>query len=429
MEEKRDIDIELKSEPMNEMLSNPPSWIIRSGNGLFLLILVLMIALSWIIKYSDEIKGEVLVTSSPPPIELSNQGYIQLKTLNVKENQQVKEGDLIAQFDIQAKSEDIKKAKNYLNELGSIEGQFQKQIPVFGQQLKLGTFKELWTTLLSKIAEWNSEHSDNMILQELASIQREISFREQLQVISNKKIKLSEGEYELIQEQLASSERLAEQKAISKQTLTLDKRTQTQALQSVQSQKEQHVHNLITLNTLRKELFRLKHDAKLKDLQMSSEIRRNISALTSGFQTWEKNSVWMAPSSGKIVFNKLLQLNRFYKANEASIVIVPKGSGYIAIATIGSEGSGKVKVGQKAFIELVDFPKAEFGMLEGKVSRITKIDKEGKYEVKILLPKQLKTSYKKDIPFKAQLKGTVKIITKDKRLLERFFEQLTALIK
>jgi hypothetical protein len=295
--------------------------------------------------------------------------------------------------------------------------------------LKFGTFQEQWTTILSKIIEWNSEHSENIIQQELASIQREISFREQLQVISNNKIKLSEGEYELIQEQLASSERLMEQNAISKQTLTQDKRTQTQALQSVQSQKEQHVQNLITLNTLRKECFRLEHDEKLKEFKMSSEIQIGISAIMNGFQTWEKNVVWIAPCSGKVMFNKLLQVNRFYKTNEASIVIVPKGSGYIALATIEGAGSGKVKIGQKTFIELIDFPKAEFGMLEGKVSMITKIDKEGKYEVKIRLPKQMKTTYNKDIPFKAQLKGKVKIITKDKRLLGRFFEQLMNLIK
>nr|WP_294860151.1 HlyD family efflux transporter periplasmic adaptor subunit [uncultured Fluviicola sp.] len=429
MEEKRNIDIELKSEQMNEMLSTPPKWIVRSGNGVFLIVLLIITGLAWFIRYPDEIVGEVLVTSSKPPIELSNQSYIQLKTINVAENQEVNAGDLIAQFDIQAKSEDIEKAKNYLDQLETFNGKFQEKIPVFSQQLKLGTFQEQWTTLLSKIEEWNSEYSENMIHQELASIKREISFREQLQIISNKKIKLSEGEYELIQEQLASSERLAEQNAISKQSLTQDKRTQSQALQSVQSQKEQHVQNLITLNTLRKESLRLEHDAKLKKLQMSSEIQISLSALINGFQTWEKNTVWIAPCSGKVMFNKLLQVNRFYKVNEASIVIVPKGSGYTAIATIASTGSGKVKVGQKTFIELTDFPRTEFGMLEGKVSTITKIDKEGKYEVKIQLPKQMKTTYNRDIPFKAQLKGSVKIVTKDKRLLARFFEQLTDLIK
>ena len=63
------------------------------------------------------------------------------------------------------------------------------------------------------------------------------------------------------------------------------------------------------------------------------------------------------------------------------------------------------------------------------MSTITQMDKEGKYELRIELPHQLKTTYDHQIPPKAQLKGKVTVITKDKRLLMRFFEQFTALIK
>lgn len=429
MEEKRDIDIELKSDQMNEMLSNPPSWITRSGNGVFLIALFIVIALAWFIRYPDEIGGEVLVTSSQAPIEFSNQSYIQLKTLNVRENQEVNPGDLIAQFDIQASQEDILKATSYLNILGKLESRFPSFIPEFKERVYLGTFQEQWTILLSNIQSWNTEHTQNVRAKELAFIQKEISYREQLQTISGKKILLSEGEYELIEEQLAGSERLAEQHAISKQTLNQDKRLQTQAMQTVQIQREQQVQNLIALNSLRKDKLRLEHETRLEKLQQSAEIKNNLAILRTSFQNWEKNAAWVAPCSGKVIFNKLLQVNRFYKANEASVVIVPKGKGYQATALISSAGAGKLKIGQKAFIELTDYPKAEFGMLEGKVSHQMQIDRDGKYEVQIILSNQLKTTYNKEIPPKAQLKGKVKIITKDKRLLMRFFEQLTDLIK
>lgn len=429
MERKDDIGIELKSEAMNTLLSSPPSRIVRSGSSVFLAVLILVAFLSWFIRYPDEVSGEVLVTTSKAPIELSNQSYVQLRSLHVVENQDVNSGDVIAQFDTHVKSGDIVRANSYLNRLEAFEEKFPNQIPVLDTSLQLGTFQEQWTILLAKVTEWNSEHSENISRERTASIRREIGFREQLHVISARKIKLSEGEYELIREQLAGSERLAVQNAISKQTLVQDKRVYSQVLQSVQAQKEQLVQNSIALNNLRKELSLVKHDEHLKTLQKSSEIQVLITALRNGFQTWEKDGVWIAPCSGKILFNKVLQVNRFYKAEEASIVLVPKGSGYAALATISSNGAGKVKVGQKTLLELADFPKTEFGMLEGKVAAITQMDKAGKYEVKISLPKQLKTTYHKQIPFKAQLKGKVKIITKDKRLLERFFEQLTNLFR
>lgn len=429
MEEHRYKEIELKSEQMNEMLSHPPAWITRAGNGVFLLVLGVVIFLSWFISYPDEVNGEIIVTTSNPPIELSNQSYIQLKGLCVRENQEIRTGDLIAQFDIQADAKDMEEAKNYLGQVDIFQTKLVSEIPEFRKKLHLGTYQEQWVTLLSKIHEWNVEHAENRITKELDFIRREISFREQLHAISGKKITLSENEYALLEEQLEGSERLAEQQAISKQLLIQDRHSRNQAMQTVQGQKEQFVQNLIALNSLRKEKLRLEQDARTNELQKASEIRVGLTSLDNNFQNWEKTATWTAPCSGKILFNKLLQVNRFYKANEASIVIVPQGSGYSAVASVKSSGSGKLKVGQKAFIELTDYPKTEFGMLEGKVKSITQMDKEGKYELQIDLSYALKTTYNKQIPPKARLKGSVKIITKNKRLLLRFFEQFTELIQ
>lgn len=420
---------DLKSEQMNELLATPPKWIVNSGGGVLLLSLLLIISLAWFIRYPDEISGEVIVTTSKAPIELSNQSYVQLKVLNVVENQEVEAGDLLAQFDFRVNSDDFAKALVYLKELESFNGQFPSEIPVLDRGLQLGSFREQWTNLLSNIREWNSEYRSNLKGEELKLLRREIAFREQLQVISGRKINLSESEYALMEEQLAGGERLAEQNAISKQSLIQDKRSRNLAMQTVEGQKEQAVQNLITLNSLRKEILRLERDARSERLQRSAEIRLVLTGLINAFQNWEKDAAWTAPCSGKVIFNKLLQVNRFYKAEEASLIIVPQGNGYQAVASVVGSGSGRLKKGQRAFIELTDYPKAEFGMLEGRVSTITQMDKEGKYELRIELPRQLRTSYNRQIPPKAQLKGKVTVITKDKRLLMRFFEQFTALIK
>lgn len=414
---------------MNELLTTPPRWIANSGGGVLLFSLLLIISLAWFVKYPDEISGEVIVTTSIAPIELSNQNYVQLKALNVIENQEVEAGDVLAQFDFKVHSADYSKALTYLKQLEAFAGEFPPRIPDFDQELQLGSFREQWTNLLSKIEGWNSEYAANVKEEERRLIRREIAFREQLQAITGKKIKLSESEYDLLEEQLAGSERLAEQNAISKHSLTQEKQSRNQAMQTVEGQKEQYIQNLIALNGLRKEILKLENDARLNRLQRSSEIRLALTGLINAFQNWKKDAVWMAPCAGKVVFNKLLQVNKFYKTDEASIIIVPKGNGYRAIASVVSLGSGKLKKGQRTFIELTDYPKTEFGMLEGKVVAITQMDKEGKYELKIELPDQLKTTYNHRIPPKVQLKGTIKIITKDKRLLMRFFEQFTALIK
>lgn len=429
MEKSEEIFLELKSEPMNAFLSSPPKWMVVSGSGMFLLVLFVSLLLTWFIQYPDEITGEITVTTSKAPIELSNQSYVQLKSLHVTEKQDVNQGDLIAQFDIQARSEDILQAALYLTELEKMSADFPEQIPEFNVRLQLGAFQEQWTRFLLLVNEWNTAHAVNTGAKELQFIQQEISFREKLQRITNRKIRISEADYRLVEEQTAGSERLAEQHAVSRQSLIQEKRSQNQIMQEMEGQKEQYVQNLIALNSLRKEKLRLEHEIRTETAQKRSEIRMGITALRTNFRNWEKNAVWVAPCSGKVLFNQLLQVNRFYQAQEASIVIVPKGSGYQGVASVVSSGAGKLAIGQKAFIELTDYPKTEFGMLEGTVISMTQIEKGGKYEVKIGLKDQLKTTYNKHIPTKAQFKGRVKIITKDKRLLARFFEKLTGLIQ
>jgi len=68
-------------------------------------------------------------------------------------------------------------------------------------------------------------------------------------------------------------------------------------------------------------------------------------------------------------------------------------------------------------------------MLEGTVKSITSVSKNEMYEVEIQLPKKLITTYKKEIPVKSILKGSAKIITKNKRLINRFFEKVINLIE
>jgi multidrug resistance efflux pump len=427
--DKKNITIELKSEPMNEMLSHPPTWIVRSGNSLFFILVLIAGLLSWVIEYSDEIEGEVMVSTNEPPIELTNQLNIQLKGVKVMDQANVKKGQILAEFDTRANSEDIKIAQKELNTLSENNLTLGKQLSTLSPLIRLGTYQNQWGDLKLKIEEWNRIQNENLYNMKVQSMEQEITFRQRLQTISSRKIKLSENEYALIQKELESSERLIKENAISKQSMNQDRKSETQALQLVQNQKEQYVQNLIQLNTLKKEISLLKHDIAVQEEKAKSEIHLAIVSLQNNLIDWEKSSIWLAPCDGKVVFNKQLQVNKFYGINQASIVIVPEGKGYSAIATIPSLGAGKVKKGQKANIELLDFPKIEYGTIDGIVEHITLIDKEGKYEVKLKLPKHLITSFKKSIPIKAQLNGKVKIITKKKRLIERFFEKIIDIIK
>jgi multidrug resistance efflux pump len=429
MEIGKEILVELKSEPMNEILSSPPRWIVRSGNGLFFGLLFAIGIISWIIKYPDEIVGEVLVTTTHPPIDLSNQFYAQLKSIKVLDKQFVRQGQMIAEFNDKANSKDIQLAQEELARLSLINLIPKVLLPSLTRNLRLGAIQNQWSELYLKIDEWNRMQKEDVLYLRIQSMEREIKFREKLEVISSQKIMLAGKDNELIQEELKSSDRLAKIDAISIQSLNQDRKSANQVLQSIYTQKEQYLQNVIQLNTLKKDISLLKHEQNIQQSKSISEIYLAVESIKTNLEDWEKDAFWLAPCNGKIFFNKQLQINRFYQAHQASIVIVPNGNGHTALAKIPTEGSGKIRKGQKANIELLDYPKLEFGTIQGVVENITLVDYEGKYEVQIKLPSILKSSFNRLIPLKAKLNGRVRIITKNKRLIERFFEKIIDTLK
>lgn len=419
----------LKSESMNEMLTHPPSWLIHSGSGIIMIILLIAFCLSWTISYPDEINGKATVSTTEPSIEMTNHIFAQIKKIAVRDGQNVNQNQMLVEFDNQAKTEHIQKAIQFLLNLDTIKYNENTVLPSTQNGMKLGVFQDAWISLEKAISEWNTEYHSGIENEKLSTIYREISYREQLKTISSRKIKLSELEYNLISDELMRTEQLLNESIVTRQSLNQEKRTENQAMQTVQIQKEQFVQNLIELNSLRKELIQFKHEQKQLVEHRKNNLNSLIATLKIRLLDWKKLAVLYSPIKGKVVFNTHLQTKQFYKPGEASIVVVPNKSTFYVSAIIPAYGAGKVKVGQKAIIELTDYPKTEFGILAGFVVNKTQIEKEGNYEVRIRLPKQLRTSYGKLIPAKPRLIGSIKIITKEKRLLARLIEKLTDLIR
>jgi multidrug resistance efflux pump len=427
--EKDKINIELKSEVLNEVLSAPPSWLVRSGNTLFFFFILLLLALSWMISYPDELMGEVNIHSNRPPVEFENQMYGKLVDLQVKDQQIIEKGKVLAQFDNEINPKHIEMIQTFLLTLK--DGNSMKNVSISAEleKVNLGTLQQSWMSLLSLIKERNDLTSSDFFQKKIASIQNEIAQRNKLQEIANRKLKLIEKDISFQQAQTLSSQRLLNKNAISKEEYLKEEKAENQLQQQYQNQKEALIQNEIQINGLVKNLNETTYNDGQQIQKLQASIKSSISLLQNSIRDWGKNTAWVAPFDGKILFNKQLNISSFYKPGEASIVLVPKGNRFRAFMKVSIQGSGKIEKGQKVFIEFSDFPKNDFGMLEGAVKSITSVSKNEMYEVEIQLPKKLITTYKKEIPVKAILKGSAKIITKNKRLINRFFEKVINLIE
>jgi len=96
-------------------------------------------------------------------------------------------------------------------------------------------------------------------------------------------------------------------------------------------------------------------------------------------------------------------------------------------------GAGKVKINQEVIVKLADYPYMEYGYIKGLISNVSLVPSllqmgDGSsldsYLVTVNFPNGLETNYGTKLDLKSESKAIAEIITKDRRLIERFFDNL-----
>ena len=64
-------DIELRDESVQDLMSRPPSWLLRWGIWLVLFILTVFIGISWWVQYPDIVRASIVISTPEPPIEIT----------------------------------------------------------------------------------------------------------------------------------------------------------------------------------------------------------------------------------------------------------------------------------------------------------------------------------------------------------------------
>lgn len=428
MENKLD-NIQLRSEEVQEILTSVPHWMIRWGNVLFLFLILMLLGISWFVKYPDIIVSEALVTTQVPPQKEYAKITGKLNTILVTDNESVNENQPLAILENTANYEDVFKLKSVIDTitlnsktfhfpidslpilfLGDIESQFA----LFENnyiQYKLN--KELEPFSNEALANRYSISELNRRLQSLKS-QRDINKTElefnlkdlNRQTTLFEKGVISAQEYENKQLQYAQAER------------------NFKNFEASISQIREGISNA-NMASKGTEINRVK-----EEMTLLKNVIQSFNQLKKAIKDWEFQYVLSSNINGKVSFLNYWNINQTVNQGDLVFTIIPnENAAYIAKLKTPAQNSGKIKIGQKVNVKLENYPDTEFGVLKGKVKNISLIpDKEGLYFIDVSLPEKMITSYNKDIEFKQEMRGTAEIITEDLRLIERFFYQFREIL-
>lgn len=429
METKRDKldEVELRSDGVQDILAEPPHWMFRWGNVVILGIILMILLMSYFIKYPEFVPATIVVTSQNPPEKLQFRIDSKIEKIFIRDNQEVKKDEILMVLQSTANYRDVLHLKKITdaatnNQLASFPldkisgfklGEVQSDYNNFAKAFQ----DEKLFTRLKPYAPENLATDQNIITNKS-------------RIITLKRQKTFElAKYDLVKKNYQRAQQLLNQKVISTFEFESEKIKFLQAQQSLEdleislSQTKEAISNLdktksgTTINAEKDKI-----NFASQTLQLFEQLRRSLRA-------WEQNYLVVSSIDGIASFQQFWGENQFVKRGEPILSILPLDKkALIGKMLVPSANSGKIAKGEKVLIKLDNYRFQEYGVVEGRVQNISFTpDEKGNYYVDVTLPKGLKTSYKKVLPFDKELKGNAEIVTQDLRLIERFFYQIRKL--
>lgn len=410
--------IEIKSEELQEIFGITPSWITRSGIGVILLVILVLLVGSWFFKYPDILNAKIVVSTENPPASLVAMSRGEITHLFVKEKQIVRENELIAIIENTSNHEDVIRLGNLLK-LNTSFNSFPQL-----EELKLGEIQQSYSHFLKLLNDYKSFKKLDYYSQRMASIGLQKSDYQNYYNKLLKQLKTKEKHLQLAGLQLDRDEKLFEKGVYSKSEFEKAEKQYLEEKLSYENMNANLASIQIEINQLDQQILDLKLQEIKEFNQQKTSLNESLANLKSQIALWEQKYLIKTPISGIVTFNKIWSKNQNIKTGELVATVIPKEANKkIGRLSLPAAGFGKIKIGQIVNVKLDNYPHMEFGMLKCKVKSISLVplstENGAIYTVEIELPNDLITNYDKKLSFSQEMTGSAEIITEDIRLLER----------
>jgi len=420
--------IELRSEHVQELLEAVPNWMIRYGNVLILVFMIMFFMLSWFIKYPDIINSKAQITTKLTPQKTHAQLSGKLDSILVKDKQYVRQGDILAIIENTANFEHIQRLKSIIDTIKPNNQDFDfplDYLPVLflgeiDSEYALFENSYIQYQLNKQYQPFNNEQRGNQYTK--SQLYSRLKTLESQKQINKAELAFQKKDLER-QQQLFAKGVIAKQTLESKELAYLQAERNYANMDASISQIKEAIANANT-NEISTSIKKTK-----EEISLLKNVIQSFNQLKRALKSWELKYAITSEINGEVAFSKSWVKHQMVKQGDLIFTIIPEqNSAYIAQLRTPAQNSGKIKIGQTTNIKLENYPDNEFGSIKGKIEAISLLaDEDGFYNIVVALPNRLMTSYNKEITFKHEMRGQAEIITEDLRLIERFFYQLKSM--
>jgi len=428
-------NIEIRSDEVQEILGTPPRWIVRWGITIMLLVVAVLLAGSYFYKYPDLISSRIIILSENPPVQIVAKSDGKIDQLIVSNNEMVNQGEILAVIENPANYND---AYRLLLKLDSIDSYFESpesfQFVSFDENYSLGQYHSYFSSFVSQLRSYQTFLTFNPYDQRIQSLQKQIADYKVYFNKSREQISVLRQDYELAFGQFTRDSVLYRQQLLSESDYEKSKAAMLKQKLAYQQAMTELANIQMTMNNL-EEQIKEQHILKAEnENQLLTVLKERHDNLKNQLVSWEQAFILKTPIEGQVTFTNVWSANQYVTTGDVVFTVVPdQEQNIIGRALVPIAGAGKIEPGQQVNIKLDNYPHMEFGIVEGKITNISKVpvntESGAFYTVEISLVNNLVTNYNRELPFSQEMQGAAEIVTKDRRLIERIVDPIISIAR
>lgn len=419
----------LRSEAMSELISRKPSFWNRWALLILAFILVLLTSATWFMHYPDVIKTRATLVATNAPKEIFALQEGRLMRLFVRNNDTVEKADVLGFIESNASHDQVllleKKIDTTLLNLQQDNAESIVSRFDFNFFDALGELQPGYQQFINAYQQFSDYLKDGFYLKKKLVLAEDLTYLlknydiiQQQKTIMLKDLNLSEETY-------MANEKLLKDKVISRQ----DDRNEQSKLLGKQMTIPQINISLLANESMQREKQKEMNELEHSISQQKIVFRQAAQTFQSQVNEWVRKYVIKSPIAGRVSFPGPLQENQFVKNTKVLMFVNPGNTQYYAEINLPQYNFGKAEIGQKVQLRFDAYPYQEFGYVNGELTYITDFASDSGFLAHVQLPSGLNTSQHKTLHFREGLQAESQIITKDMRLLERFYYNIVSTLK
>jgi len=423
---KNENNIEVPNEEIQEILGKPPGWILRFGTLIFLIIIVVLIWLSYWIQYPDIVESEIVISFNDPPTKLISPKSGYLNILHTVHNQKVKKGQLLISYNSEANYKDVLSLYEILLQVKQTKQSSILSLS-FPDNYNIGELQKYLFQFLDKQKQYNLRVKGTAEVTSKRDKQKQIiSLENGIAYSTNLRDNLI-VQIDNTQIQIKNEEAMVKMDKLSQSELNKTRDKLTVLTSNLNATEAEIKDKQFSISNLKSDLIYLNvSNEKGREVALS-EMNAAFVQFKSNVSQWISLNLIISPSEGTVqVTNKFLKSGQYVNKDEPLLIIIPPQSNKMkGIMNVPFNESGSIKRNQVVLVKLNSYPSAKYGIIKGKVASSSSIALEDNEKlvspVTVFFENGLVTTTGYKVSTKKELSGTARIITQNKRFIQRLF--------